>query len=81
MSILSYDEEFERAADRVPFSNSFEGDVWMANWCEQCRQEANENMCPLLDIASLGRTPVQWTETNSGGLADRYECSDRVGRW
>lgn len=75
MSVLSMDEELNRAKPRTPFSNGFEGEHWMGEWCDRCRHDADES-CPLLLVAFLGRTPAAWTETRPGGLADRYTCTE-----
>lgn len=73
MAMQSLDDEFDRAISKQPFANGFEGDSWTAAWCYSCKLEST---CPLIMIAVLGRTPVQWEEVNPGGLSDRYRCSE-----
>ena len=76
-----YDEEWERAASRVPFSNGTAWDMWAFRWCEQCVNDGmggtdpdGKPWCPLITVALAGRTPAQWTE-KTPPLQD-YECSE-----
>lgn len=69
--ILDGDAEWARSDDRAPFSNGFEGDAWMAAWCERCKLEPD---CPLLTLAMMDRTPFAWVDFQIGGLANRYQC-------
>ena len=73
-----------------PFSNGTEGYAWMGNWCERCtnNDEETELWCPLLTVALLGKTPVEWIEqpwrswNDANGvehppapsLGDKYHC-------
>lgn len=86
----SYDEIMADAKDKPPFSNGTEGYAWMANWCEDCTKndEETELWCPLLSVALLGRTPVQWLEqpwqqvkgrpegVTAPALGDTYHCTE-----
>jgi hypothetical protein len=73
MMLPSFDDAYAIAARAVPFSNGFEGDSWMAVWCERC---AHYDYCPLIAVALVGRTPVQWTEVNRASLDNRYRCAE-----
>lgn len=73
MALLSQDEEYNRARDGAPFSNGFEGDSWMALWCEDgCVQEPT---CPLIVVSMLNKTPAPWQDREPGGL-NRYTCTE-----
>jgi hypothetical protein len=80
MSLPTYDEAFEHAADEPAFSNGTEGYEWMGNWCDRCvhdkpaRQDDPGNGCPLILVAMMSRTPAEWIEQERFGLADRYHC-------
>lgn len=78
VNMPAYDDALERAADRPAFSNGFEGDAWMENWCYRCVHEANPDetgACPLLTIAMAGKTPAEWTEQDRGDLGNQYLCT------
>ena len=71
--------------DRVPFSNSTEGEEWMANWCYRCLVDApyrngiSPTGCPLILTALLGQTPAEWIdgprdEHGRYSMADQYHC-------
>lgn len=66
------------AKDRRPFSNGTEGYAWMDNWCYRCMKndEETELWCPLLTVALLGKTPVEWIDQTADGhrLGDTYRC-------
>lgn len=68
-----HQKEYADALHKPAFANGFEGDSWMAVWCATCAQD--ENTCPLIGVALLGRTPRAWILINPGGLYDRYSCS------
>jgi hypothetical protein len=70
-----YDEAYANAKHKPAFSNGSEGYAWMGNWCDQCSKndEATELWCPLLSVALLGRTPVEWIEQPWGQVAGRPE--------
>lgn len=64
-------EEIERdARDKMPFSNSTMGELWMGNWCDRCLVDApyrnglNPTGCPLILVALIGKTPVEWMESD-----------------
>jgi hypothetical protein len=76
MSMPSYDDAMDRAADRPAFSNGFEGDAWMERWCHQCRHVED---CPLLLVAMIGMTPAEWQELNRGDLGGQYDCTKFEG--
>jgi hypothetical protein len=68
------------AADRPPFANGTEGEIWMARWCEECANDSPELVdrgegCPLLLIALLGKTPKEWPVNPTGG---DYTCDEFV---
>lgn len=66
--------EAEAAAQKRPaFSNGFEWDCWSAAWCNEC---VHEDDCPLILVAMLGKTPVEWTEDEPLGLETRYVCQE-----
>jgi hypothetical protein len=74
VSLPSFEDAEATAADRSPFSNGFEWDVWSARWCHRCLNDANED-CPLILVAMLGKTPSQWVEGEILGLETRYSCN------
>jgi hypothetical protein len=37
---LDYQEIYDRSRDQPAFSNSTEGEVWTANWCDRCLRDA-----------------------------------------
>lgn len=64
------------ARDGSPFSNGTMGDLWMSQWCENCLNDSPEMVdrgegCPLILVALLGKTPVEWFEQD--GTQD-YHC-------
>lgn len=77
----TYEEAFAAAKDEWPFSNGTEGEAWLENWCERCVNDSPEmvdagNGCPLILVSLIGRTPVEWTEQDSGDLGDTYHCTE-----
>lgn len=89
----SYDEAFAAAKDRRPFSNGTEGHAWTENWCEECVHDKsardddtppdprNNGLvgCPLLAVALMQRTPVEWIDQTTDGthrLGDTYHCTE-----
>lgn len=82
----TYGEVWEDAKDERPFSNGTEGYAWTDNWCGTCVHEAGDNECPLLGVALMGRTPIEWIEQPWGqvrgqpegvlapSLGDTYHC-------
>lgn len=85
-----YDRLYEESRKGSPFSNSDEGYGWMANWCDHCindkpaRNGDDTNGCPLILVALMDRTPIQWLDqkrlTPDGRMyelhsrADQYHC-------
>lgn len=95
----SYDEAWAAARDRRAFSNGTEGYAWTGEWCDTCVRDRgtrldaghpdyDETGCPLLMVALLGRTPVEWVEQPweqvkgepegvvAPVLGGTYECSE-----
>jgi hypothetical protein len=73
MSLPSFDEVVDQAADEPAFSNGTEGDAWMENWCYRCR---HEETCPLIEAAMVGMTPAQWQEQDRFSLGSQYRCTE-----
>jgi hypothetical protein len=73
MSLPSYDDALDRAADRPAFSNATEADAWMDRWCY--RPCCHELDCPLVLVAMMGKTPAEWQEMNRGDLGNQYRCT------
>jgi hypothetical protein len=80
MSLPSFEEAQATAREVSPFSNGTEGECWMENNCHRCindaptRRDEWDKGCPLIMVALLGKTPVEWMETNPYGLGNRYMC-------
>lgn len=62
-------EEIEKDAhEGSPFSNGTIGYGWMASNCDVCMVDApfrngiSNGGCPILGVALLGKTPVEWME-------------------
>lgn len=90
----TYDEAMAAAKDQPPFSNGTEGYAWTDNWCDTCihdkgaRDGSDESGCPLLLVALMGRTPVEWIEQpwqqikgrpegeTAPVLGDTYHCTE-----
>lgn len=62
-----------RSRDERPFANGFEGESWMNLWCWDC--QVDEDECPLIGVAMLGRTPAAWALRDPAGL-NRYTCNE-----
>lgn len=64
----SLDEIEKSARDVRPFSNATIGHQWIANWCDRCLVDApyrngiSPTGCPLLMVALLDKTPIEWFE-------------------
>lgn len=62
------DEIDKDARDGSPFSNGTIGYGWMASNCDVCLVDApfrngiSNTGCPILAVALLGKTPVEWME-------------------
>jgi|GEM_PF-2357142 len=80
MSLPTYDEAYAKAAEGSPFSNSTEGECWMANNCHRCvhdaptRRDEWDKGCPLIMVALLGKTPAEWMRKDGFRLGDQYTC-------
>lgn len=80
----TYDEAYAAAKDRRPFSNGTEGYAWEDNWCARCvhdgefRRTWEGSGCPLMMVALMGRTPVEWIDQTANGhrLGDTYHCTE-----
>lgn len=83
-----YDRLYAEARDEAPFSNGDEGYGWMANWCDRCIHDVDQRSkeitgpgCPLVMVALMGRTPIQWLDqkeiTTDGRLARPYSRHDQ----
>jgi hypothetical protein len=54
------------------FSSGSSWDMWSYRWCENCRNDINED-CPIILAAMFGdTTPQEWVEI---GLQN-YECTE-----
>lgn len=72
----TYEEAWEHAVDRRPFSNGTEGYAWMDNWCYRCKNDGDhldDPGCPLVLVALMGRTPSEWFEQPWGQIRGRPE--------
>lgn len=78
-----YDTCFERALDQPAFSNSDDGLGWMDAHCGRCfhdkpaRRGDEANGCPLILVALMGHTPVEWMRgepSEQKSFADKYTC-------
>jgi len=79
--VRSYVAILNAAADGAPFSNSTEGDAWMANWCDQCvhdrpaREGRYEDACQILLVGLSGKTPQEWMPMDRFRLGAQYRCT------
>lgn len=80
----TYEDAYATAKDERPFSNGTEGYAWTETWCDTCVHDREGRAgtgsgCPLLCVAILGRTPVEWTENEPRyQLGNTYTCSEYV---
>lgn len=80
MTLPTYDEAFARARQRSAFSNGTEADCWFEANCGTCvhdkpaRNGDPGNGCPLIMVAYMDRTPVEWLEQEGIRLGDQYHC-------
>lgn len=80
----TYDEAMAAARPKRAFSNGTEGYAWMDNWCDQCvhdrgaRDGTNDAGCPLVRVALMDKTPIEWTDQTANGhrLGDTYHCDE-----
>lgn len=70
--MITFEEAHATAREGSPFSNSTDGDAWMANNCERCINDKGDG-CPLILVALIGKTPAEWIEKDPLSL-DRYTC-------
>lgn len=73
MALLDLVSEIARSHDGRAFANGHEGDAWMGLWCLDCVQD--QDQCPLIGVALLGRTPAAWQDRDPGSL-NRYICNE-----
>ncbi len=89
---ITFDDVWSRAKDAPAFSNGDEGQAFESNWCGRCLHDApfrnglTLTGCPILTVAVLGRTPVEWFEQpwqqiqgrpageTAPSLGDTYRC-------
>jgi hypothetical protein len=76
----TYDEALQVARDRAPFANGTEGEAWMGNYCHQCRHDDGADGCPLLFVALMGSTPLEWTPNRPDSLGHQYTCTEFQAR-
>lgn len=80
-----YSRLYDEARDEAPFSNGTEGDGWLSANCSTCihdkpaRNGDDANGCPLILVALMGRTPIQWMEGPRSpegyiSIANQYRC-------
>lgn len=69
----SYDDAYERAADRPAFSNGTESEAWMDRYCYSCKNDEGDG-CPLVLVMVTERTPVEWKDDKPGSLGRQYTC-------
>lgn len=82
----SADALYDEARHEPAFSNSTEGDGWMSSNCGTCIHDKDQRTedipgpgCPLILVALMGRTPIQWMEgplSPEGhiSIANQYRC-------
>lgn len=81
----TYDEAWDAADNRMPFANGTEGYGWMDAWCSTCwhdigtRDGTDSAGCPLVRVALMGRTPVEWLdgprdEHGRYSIGNQYHC-------
>lgn len=81
MSPDDYERLYDEARDETPFSNGSQGYGWMARNCDRCihdkpAREGNDGQgCPLVLVALMGRTPIQWLcETEEQQIHADFHC-------
>jgi hypothetical protein len=77
----TYDQAWGTAREGSPFSNSDDGHAWLEANCQRCindkpaREGHEEDGCPLICVALLGRTPIEWTRTdNPRSFGEKFRC-------
>lgn len=66
------------------FSNVHEADAFRETWCDRCYQPDQATLritgkgpgCPLLQAASAGALPTQWTRRRQATMGSTYRCSE-----
>ena len=81
VSQKDYDRLYAESEDKSAFSNGTEWEIWSYNWCHRCMVDAPfrngiaKTGCPLILIAMLGRTPLQWLRPDDMVAYPRdYHC-------
>lgn len=64
-----FEKSWDASIDQKSFSNGSQLEEFVYNQCSNCVHEVE---CALIDIAFLGRTPVEWTPA-----AGSYRCSSK----
>lgn len=77
----SFAKAMSAAEDRPAFSNATEGDGWMYVWCQRCTHDTPQALtedggCPLVMVALMQKTPVEWKPGPPGSLSRKYECTE-----
>jgi len=67
MTLPTYDEAYEHAADEPAFSNGSMWEIWSDRNCYRCAHDGmgigqDQPQCPLILVALMGRTPAEWTD-------------------
>lgn len=80
-----FDAILADAAEKVPFSNGSESEIWEARWCNRCKLDAPfrnndwSDSCPLISISVLGYTPKEWiAAADRVEACGRHECTEFV---
>jgi hypothetical protein len=85
MALPTHDEALASARDEPPFSNGTEGYGWLEANCGRCvhdaptRRDEWDKGCPLILVALLGKTPIEWLdgprdELGRYRIEDQYRC-------
>jgi hypothetical protein len=64
---LDIPDAYERALDTPAFSNGTMWEIWSYSNCFRCANDGmglgkDDPQCPLILVALMGRTPVEWTD-------------------
>lgn len=70
------------------FANTYEADAFRETWCDRCYQVDQATLratgkgsgCPLLQAASVGALPAQWTRRRQAAMGNTYRCSEFAKR-
>lgn len=81
MDANSLDRLYDEARPERPFSNGSQGYGWMARNCDHCIHDKSARSddygpgCPLVMVALMGRTPIQWlAETEEAWVYGDFRC-------